>query len=146
MGSEIEVFVSSELGNVDLTRMNDKDYNQLTTMLGVILDNMIESIKETKEKLISINIYLEDNKINAEFVNSFSGEIDLSRLTEVGYTTKGEQHGVGLSLVAKITRMNDRFECKTKIMENFFIQHLTVKLYDKNNLQKTSKNVVLSQK
>ena len=65
---------------------------------------------------------------------------------EIYLITKGEQHGVGLPLVAKITKMNDRFECKPKIMDNFFIQHLTVKLYDKNNLQKTSKNVVLSQK
>lgn len=139
LGSEIEVFVSSELENIDASSLNNRDYSQLTTILGVILDNMIESIKETKEKLVSINIYLEDNKINLEFVNSFTGEIDLSRLTEIGYTTKGEQHGVGLPLVAKITKYNDRYECKPKIMDNFFIQHLTIKIYDKNNLQKTSK-------
>ena len=139
LGAEIEVFVSSELENIDASSLSNKEYNQLSTILGVILDNMIESTKETKEKLISINIYLEDDIIHAEFVNSFSGEIDISRLNEVGYTTKGEQHGVGLPLVAKITKMNDRFECKPKIMDNFFIQHLTIKLCNKNNLQKNSK-------
>lgn len=139
LGAEIEVFVSSELEKLDTSLFSEKDYSQLTTILGVVLDNMIESIKETKEKLISINIYLEDDIIHAEFVNSFSGEIDISRLNEVGYTTKGEQHGVGLPLVAKITKMNDRFECKPKIMDNFFIQHLTIKLCNKNNLQKNTK-------
>lgn len=139
IGAEIEVFVSSELENINPTFLNEQEYNQLSTILGVILDNMIDSINETKEKLISINIYLEDNKIQGEFVNSFSGEIDLSRLNEIGYTTKGERRGVGLPLVANIIKINDRFECYPKIMDNFFIQHLNIMVCSKNNLQKISK-------
>jgi len=139
LGAEIEIFVSSELENLDISNFTNKEYNQLSTILGVVLDNMIDSIRETEEKLVSINIYLEDNEIQAEFVNTFSGNIDLSRLNEIGYTTKGEQHGVGLPLVAKITKMNDRFECNPKILDNFFIQHLTVKICKKNNIQKISK-------
>jgi len=140
LGAEIEIFVSSELEKLDPSSLTEKEYNQLSTILGVILDNMIESIKETDEKLISINMYVEDNAIHCEYVNSFSGNIDLTRLNEVGYTTKGEQHGVGLPLVAKITKANNRFECNPKIIDNFFIQHLVIKLYDKSNLQKISKN------
>lgn len=140
LGAQIEVFVSSELEMIDEPSLGNNEYNQLSTILGVILDNMIDAIKELDEKLISINIYLEDNKIQAEFVNNFAGEIDLNRLNEVGYTTKGEQHGVGLPLVAKITKMNKRFECKPKIIDNFFVQHLKIKLYNKSNLQKIPKN------
>lgn len=140
LGAEIEVFVSSELENIDASTLNDREYNQMTTILGVVLDNMIESISKTEEKLISINIYIDDNKIKCDFVNTFTGKIDLSRLNEIGYTTKGDQHGVGLPLVAKIVKMNDRFECEPEIMDNFFIQHLSIKIYHKNNLQKMSKN------
>lgn len=140
LGAQIEVFVSSELKDLDTSSLNNDEYNQLTTILGVILDNMIESITETEDKLVSLNLYIENNKIHGEFVNSFAGKIDLSRLNEVGYTTKGEQHGVGLPLVAKITKTNDRFECNPKILDNFFVQHLTMKINDKNNLQKISKN------
>lgn len=139
LGAEIEVFVSSELERIDASSIGDKEYNQLSTILGVILDNMIDAIKETEEKLISINIYIEDDLVHGEFVNTFSGGVDLVRLHEVGYTTKGEQRGVGLSLVSKITRSNKRFECLPSIMENFFVQHLTIKMYDKKNLQKMSK-------
>lgn len=139
LGANIEVFVSSELETINASSFSEKEYNQLTTILGVILDNMIESITETEEKLISINIYVEDNKIHGEFVNSFSGNIDLCRLNEVGYTTKGDQHGVGLPLVAKITKMNKRFQCAPQIIDNFFIQHFTINLFDKENIQKKSK-------
>lgn len=139
LNAEIEVFVSSELEKINTSMMTKKEYNQLTTILGVILDNMIEAISQAKNKLVSINIYIEDDEIHCEFVNSFSGKIDMSRLNEIGYTTKGEQHGVGLPLVAKITKSNNRFECKPTILDNFFVQHLTVKLFNKNNLQKISK-------
>lgn len=139
LGAEIEVFVSSELENINTSSLDEKEYNQLATILGVILDNMIESITISDEKLVSINIYFEDNKIHGEFVNSYSDKIDLSRLNEVGYTTKGEQHGVGLPLVAKIVKLNNRFECNPSIIDNFFVQHLTIKIFNKNNLQKISK-------
>ncbi|MDD6223438.1 MAG: GHKL domain-containing protein [bacterium] len=140
LGAEIEVFVSRELEKINASSINEKEYNQLSTILGVILDNMIDSINETEEKLISINIYIEDDKIHGEFVNNFSGQIDLSRVYEIGYTTKGEQHGVGLALVAKITKLSDRFECNPQIIDNFFIQHLTIKVLDKKSLPKISKN------
>lgn len=139
LGAEIEVFVSSEVEKIDVSLIGENEYNQLTTILGVVLDNMIDSIRKTKEKLVSINIYIDDGKIHGEFVNNFSGKIDLSRLNEIGYTTKGEQRGIGLPLVAKIINENDRFECKPDIMDNFFIQHITVKIFDESNLQKISK-------
>lgn len=140
LGTEIEVFVSSELEKIDTSKLNDKEYNQMTTILGVVMDNMIESISETEEKLVSINIYVDDNKIHGEFVNTFSGKIDLSRLNEIGYSTKGEQHGVGLPLVAKITKMNDRFQCKPQIIDNFFIQHISIKIFNKKNYRKQIKS------
>ena len=139
LGAEIEVFVSSELENIDASSISEKEYNQLSTILGVVLDNMLESVKANEEKLISINIYLEDNKIHAEFVNNFSGDINLTRLNEIGYTTKGERHGIGLPLVAKIIRTNNRFDCEPRIMDNFFVQHISIKLFNKQNIQKISK-------
>ena len=110
---------------------------------------IIEISKYTKEESMRLknlsgnNIYIldiEDNEVHAEFVNTFSGIIDLSRLNEIGYSTKGETHGMGLPLVNKITRQNKRFACGPKIMNNFFIQHLIIKIFNKENLQKISKN------
>ena len=74
-----------------------------------------------------------------KFVNSFSSAIDMNRLNEIGYSTKGEKHGVGLSLVAKIVKSNSRFECLPEVMDNFFIQHLIIKLFNKKNYKKIPK-------
>ncbi len=139
LGAEIEIFVSSELEHVDAFSFGEREYNDLSTILGVILDNMIESIKETDEKLVSLNIRLENNTVNFDFVNSFSGNVEINRINEIGYTTKGEEHGVGLSLLSKIIKNSNRFECIPEIMDNFFIQHLIIKLPNKRNYKKTQK-------
>ena len=139
LGAEIEIFVSSELEHVDAFSFGEREYNDLSTILGVILDNMIESIKETDEKLVSLNIRLENNTVNFDFVNSFSGNVEINRINEIGYTTKGEEHGVGLSLLSKIIKNSNRFECIPEIMDNFFIQHLINKLPNKKKLQKNTK-------
>lgn len=146
LGAQIEVFVSSELENIDGKVLSEKEYNQMSTILGVIMDNMIESVKDTDEKLVSINIFIEDDKICGDFVNNFSGSIDLCRLNEVGYSTKGESHGVGLPLIAKIVNTNDKFECTPEILDNFFVQHVKIKLSKKNIDKKSKKNDVLSRK
>ena len=146
LGAEIEVFVSSELQDINTKSFSDRDYNQLTTILGIILDNMIDSIKVSDEKLVCIYIRMDDNKIIGDYVNSYSEEIDLSRLNEIGYSTKGKQRGVGLPLVQKIIKANCRFECETEVNDKFFIQHFSIKLTSKQNLQKTQKINKLSRK
>ena len=65
--------------------------------------------------------------------------VDIDRLYEIGYTTKGGEHGVGLPLVNKIIKQNDRFNCVPKIIDNFFVQLFTVKLYEEKNKQKANK-------
>lgn len=139
LGTKIEVFVSNELENIDTSTLSDKEYNDITTILGIVLDNMIDSITVSEEKLVSINIYLENSMICGEFANTFSEDIDIDRLYEIGYTTKGGEHGVGLPLVNKIIKQNDRFNCVPKIIDNFFVQLFTVKLYEEKNKQKANK-------
>lgn len=146
LGAEIEVFVSRDLEKIDPSTLSKKEYNDITTILGIILDNMIDSIKVSEEKLASINIYLDNNKICGEFANTYNEEIDIDRLYEIGYTTKGENHGVGLPLVNKIIKQNNRFNCVTSIMDKFFIQQFIIELYEEKNKQKNKKNDHLSQK
>lgn len=135
LGASIEVYVSSEIDSVKEFKFPTNLYNDLNTILGVVLDNMIESLKEMDLKLASINIYIEDNTVYGEFANNFDGYIDIDKLFKLGYTTKGGGHGVGLTLVKDITRKSEKLGCEPSIIDNFFIQTVTVKLDD--NLENT---------
>lgn len=137
IGANIEIFVSNELESICLDDLGKTNFKDFSTVLGVVLDNMIDCIKEQEEKLISINFFVENNEIHGEFVNNFNGNIDLDKLFNKDYSTKGKNRGVGLSLVNHIISNNDFIDCKPKIIDNFFVQDVTLKLEKLPNYQKS---------
>lgn len=127
IGAVIEVFVSDEIKDIDIN-FSDKDYNDISTTLGVILDNIIDSVKLQKDKLVSLNIYIEDEKLHFQCANSYDGEIDFDKIFRRGYSTKGANRGVGLSLVKDIIENNDIIDCKPLVVDNFFMQDIIIKV------------------
>ncbi|MDO4996371.1 MAG: GHKL domain-containing protein, partial [Bacilli bacterium] len=127
IGAIIEVFVSDEIKDININ-YSDKDYNDISTTLGVILDNIIDSVKVQKKKLVSLNIYIEDEKLHFQCANSYDGKIDIDKIFKKGYSTKGNYRGVGLSLVKDIIDNNDIIDCKPLVIDNFFMQDIIIKI------------------
>ena len=125
--AQIELFVGEELNDINPNNVSITDINNIDTIIGVMLDNMIESIEITENKLISINIYIDKNILHVLLANSIEKPIDLNQINTLGYSTKGKKRGVGLSIVTDIIKANKKMELETKIEENFFIQHLKIK-------------------
>ncbi len=136
IGASIEIFVSNELADICLN-LDQRQYKDFATVLGVVIDNMIDCVKEQEEKLISIHFFLENNELHGEFVNNFVGKIELDQIFSSNYSTKGKNRGVGLSLVNKIITDNDYIDCRPKIIDNFFVQDITLKLDKLLNYQKS---------
>ncbi len=128
LGVEIEIFVSNDLNNINSKQFNEKFYNNLYTILGVLLDNMIDALKNNDEKLASVQFYLVDNIIYGEFVNTFSNDIDLDKIYNLGFSTKGKNHGYGLSLIDEIIKNNECIDLDTNIIDKYFVQKLKIKL------------------
>ena len=126
LGAHIELVISEDIEHIDITSLNIEQQKDLYTVLGVILDNMIESLQEQNDKLVSIHMYLDNDSLHCEFVNSFLGKMDLEKIKLVGYSTKGKERGVGLSLVDNIVKTNDWIEVKSEIIDKFFIQHVYI--------------------
>ena len=125
--AQIELFVGEELNDINPNNVSITDINNIDTIIGVMLDNMIESIEITENKLISINIYIDKNILHVLLANSIEKPIDLNQINTLGYSTKGKKRGVGLSIVTDIIKANKKMELETKIEEKFFIQHLKIK-------------------
>jgi len=129
--AKIEIFIGEEIATINPKKVDIIDINNINTIIGVILDNIIDSIKKIKEKLVSINIYIEKDTINIVLANTFSNNVDLNKINNLGYSTKGRKRGIGLALVNDIIKSNKNLELETKIEGNFFIQHLKIKNIDK---------------
>ena len=122
-----EVYVSDDVQNYQNLNFNITQKNDLYTLLGIFLDNAIEASLESQEKMISLQIYLENNKLIFLIANTFKN-VNLERIYEKGYSSKDKNRGIGLYLANSIINKSSKFENITKIEQNFFTQKLLVKL------------------
>lgn len=124
LGTTIELVVSDNLEAIPT-----KDIPNLYTVIGIIMDNMIEYLSTVDNKLACIQLYKDNNHVlHAEFVNSYYGNINVNDLYKIGYSTKGIGRGVGLPIVKKIIDNNPMCSLDTYIEDNFFIQHIKIDL------------------
>lgn len=127
--------VSLDVSSTIKGKLNNLDIEQsklICNLIGVYLDNAIEASRESGKKLIGIEIYKLEDKVEFVFSNTFKDqEIDLDKVDKNGYTTKGKNHGRGRYLAKRLIEKNDWVSADTKIMNNMYIQKVII---DKNKL------------
>ncbi len=123
---EVEVYISEDISKLKEDFLNTQEKNDLYTLLGIILDNAIEASIESKEKMISLHLYQEDENIVIVLANTFK-HISIDRLEEKGFSSKGKNRGIGLYLFQQIIKHSDTFSKDTSIYDNFFVQKIIIK-------------------
>ena len=113
-----------------LSSLSTNMYKNITKILGVLLDNAIESATKSKDKRILIITTKKDNKIIFSISNTYSGKIDVSKIG-TGYTTKGKGRGYGLRLVQDIINSNSDFTTNKYIENNYYVTDLIVNVKNK---------------
>ena len=101
----------------------NKDYFELSSILGIVLDNAIENSKDSKEKVISVYINSVKNKLNIEIINTFCNIIDIDKLGNKNYSTKREKSGLGLNYIKGLKKRN--IKVKYEIINNLFKTNIT---------------------
>jgi two-component system sensor histidine kinase AgrC len=112
-------------------------------MLGILLDNAIEGAAETeitKAKDMKVEITEIDPKVlQIAIVNNpnstvfiikniwQSKEVSIDKLFELGFSTKGQDRGMGLYTLRKYTEKLKGLYLETEVTDKYFTQTLTVK-------------------
>ena len=120
--------VDRKIRNVEFSDSDQELILDICKVIGVFLDNSIEAVKSLKDGSVSIELYMLDEKFNISIANNFEGSIELDKIDEERYTTKGNGHGYGLSLVKTIISKNSRLENIRKINDNVFVQILKIEM------------------
>lgn len=121
--------IANDVRTVDLINLDDDVIVNICKILGVFIDNSIEEVRNLKKKNIGIEIYVIDDTLSIDISNNYKGNIDMDKIDNAGYTTKGKGHGYGLALVNKILEENkDILENERMIEKNTFTQCLKIKL------------------
>lgn len=122
------ITISNEVAKLKLEKMTIKQKDNLYSIMGVYLDNAIQAARESKEKEINLEIYKESKELVIILANTYKGHINLEKIDEYGYTTKGKKHGVGLHIVRNIIKNQPIFYAKTYTLDNYFVQEIRIDL------------------
>ena len=108
--------------NSFLKDMDASNFNQIGKILGVYLDNAIESADLAKEKTIEVEVYEEEDAAVFIISNSYNPSIK-----KIGRSSKGVGHGYGLLLAKSIIKNNKKLMAETQASEDHYIKKLTIK-------------------
>ena len=100
---------------------------QLSRVLGIFLDNSLEAGLELDNNRFLELIILKVNKtIAIQITNTFkNNNLDMDKINESGYSSKGENRGIGLSSANDIISKHNMI-LNTRIEDNLFKQILTI--------------------
>ena len=124
---DYNLYIDKNLKAIDLIELDTNTIIDICKIIGVFIDNAIDEITNQKNGKIGINLFLEENYLNIEVSNNYNKPIEIEKIYDQGYTTKGKGHGYGLSLVKKIVNRNNIFENKISIDKTIFTQILIIK-------------------
>lgn len=110
-------------GTIESFNMKIED---LSRVIGVIIDNGIEASLESEDKLLVITMLESNSSTDIAISNSFSGEIEMGSIFNKGFSTKGESRGLGLYGVKKIIDSYDNVTLTTNISDGNFIQIIEI--------------------
>ena len=112
----------------DLNKLKIPIYD-FSRMLGIFLDNALESAKDSKEKQINI-MFRDSQRNNTQIIsieNSYNNkDVDTSTIFEKGKTSKENHPGMGLWEVKQILNRNNNVNLSTTKDEKLFKQTLEI--------------------
>lgn len=123
----LQINISPEMQKSKLKDLTLKEKENLYNIIGVLMDNAYEAAKETEEKEVVLHMYKDDDTVVIVIANTYQGEININKVSEYRYSSKGKNHGTGLYIVEKIINKNEIFEKETSLMDNYFIQSIKIK-------------------
>lgn len=126
-GINVSVNISNKIEKSFLSKLETKDFKDLVRIVGVYLDNAIEASLESKDKKLGIEIYMLKDDIDIILSNTYENELDKNKIGIEKFTTKGKNRGHGLLLVKHILNNNSIFKSNKEIVNNVYVQKLTVK-------------------
>ncbi len=81
----------------------DMEIPDVVRCLGILLDNAAEAAKETKKPEVDLMISSLESGVTIVVKNMVEEPPNLNRIWERGYSTKGEDRGLGLSIYRQVT-------------------------------------------
>jgi len=120
--------ISNDVKSNTLIELDEDTVLNVCKILGVFLDNSIEAVLNLKIKNIFIELFMLENNLCIDITNNYEGVLEVDKISQKKYTTKGKGHGYGLSLVSEIIKSDSNLYNEKVINKDNFTQRLIIKL------------------
>ena len=127
-GIEVFINVSNKIVK-DLDNLDSKALTKVCKILGILLDNAKEAAYESKDKLVVIDLYKEEDNILIYIENSINEDsgMDVNKMKIKGFSTKGKNRGYGLYIVNKLLKESNKILLDQSIKDGKFISIMAIK-------------------
>ena len=131
--NENEINFDTVVNGVDYAKFEAMDkelYYKVCKILGILMDNAIDACVDSDKKKLVVSVYTENEDLCVEIDNSYSGIVDTDEIMKKGYTTKGKNHGYGLTILNRIVDETKELEFEQSIndKDKLFTSILKIKL------------------
>ena len=120
--------ISNDIKTVDLIKIDDYLMLDICKIIGVYLDNAIQEVENLEQKYINIELYLDCENLVISISNNYKGVIEIDKIEQKGYSSKGKNHGYGLALAKDIIENNKHLLNEKRITKEIFSQILKIKM------------------
>lgn len=121
--------IDRKLRTVDFDNINSELNLKICKIISIYIDNAIDEVNTHKdEKMINIDMYIDDGELVIEVSNRFKNKFDVNRIFEKRYTTKENGHGYGLAIVQELIANEETLTNSTKIEDDIITQIVQIRL------------------
>lgn len=121
-GIHVEVSIAKGIEDGFLSKLDTNNFNQIGKVLGVYLDNAIESAEKTEKKSLCIEAFTKTDEVIFVISNTYDPNVK-----KIGRSTKGLGRGYGLLLANGIISNNSRLSSSTEVTPEVYIKKLSIK-------------------
>ena len=102
------------------------DIIDLSRAVGIFLDNAVEAAVECDKPSIKVAIINKENSVLIVIINSIKEEIPIYKIYQKGFSTKGENRGLGLCNLKEITSKYNNVSLDTLLENGEFKQFFQI--------------------
>lgn len=105
-------------------KLLEENLQDISMALGVYLDNAMQAANESDNKYLIVEFKCTDKKIEFQISNTYKGNISLDQIGQERFSTKGKNHGYGLSIVRDILARNKYLKQEKELNGMYYVQKL----------------------